>query len=234
MKKLKNNALISLSLAGIFLLAFLLLTILVKTVDVQAIGPNGSKIGLAALNGAVFNAIGENALFYNITEFLGLLPFAVAGAFAILGICQAIKRKSIKKVDLEIYILGAFYVAVIAAYILFEIVEINYRPILVDGALEASYPSTHTMLAVCIMTTAIIELHRLIKNKKALLIAADCLCVAIAAAIVIGRLLSGVHWTTDIIAGLLLSGALVSLYCFAIALAKEKIAKKANKETDND
>lgn len=234
MKKLKNNALISLSLAGIFLLAFLLLTILVKTVDVQAIGPNGSKIGLAALNGAVFNAIGENVLFYNITEFLGLLPFAVAGSFAVLGACQAIKRKSIKKVDLEIYILGAFYIAVIAAYILFEIVEINYRPILVDGALEASYPSTHTMLAVCIMTTAIIELHRLIKNKKALLIAADCLCVAIAAAIVIGRLLSGVHWTTDIIAGLLLSGALVSLYCFAIALAKEKISKKANKETDND
>lgn len=234
MKKLKNNALISLSLAGIFLLAFLLLTILVKTVDVQAIGPNGSKIGLAALNGAVFNAIGENVLFYNITEFLGLLPFAVAGSFAVLGACQAIKRKSIKKVDLEIYILGAFYIAVIAAYILFEIVEINYRPILVDGTLEASYPSTHTMLAVCIMTTAIIELHRLIKNKKALLIAADCLCVAIAAAIVIGRLLSGVHWTTDIIAGLLLSGALVSLYCFAIALAKEKISKKANKETDND
>ena len=234
MKKLKNNALISLSLAGIFLLAFLLLTILVKTVDVQAIGPNGSKIGLAALNGAVFNAIGENVLFYNITEFLGLLPFAVAGSFAVLGACQAIKRKSIKKVDLEIYILGAFYVAVIAAYILFEIVEINYRPILVDGTLEASYPSTHTMLAVCIMTTAIIELHRLIKNKKALLIAADCLCVAIAAAIVIGRLLSGVHWTTDIIAGLLLSGTLISLYCFAIALAKEKISKKANKETDND
>ena len=234
MKKLKNNALISLSLAGIFLLAFLLLTILVKTVDVQAIGPNGSKIGLASLNGAVFNAIGENVLFYNITEFLGLLPFAVAGVFAILGVCQAIKRKGIKKVDLEIYILGAFYVAVIAAYILFEIVEINYRPILVDGTLEASYPSTHTMLAVCIMTTAIIELHRLIKNKKALLIAADCLCVAIAAAIVIGRLLSGVHWTTDIIAGLLLSGALISLYCFAIALAKEKIAKKSNKETDND
>lgn len=234
MKKLKNNALISLSLAGIFLLAFLLLTILVKTVDVQAIGPNGSKIGLAALNGAVFNAIGENVLFYNITEFLGLLPFAVAGSFAVLGACQAIKRKSIKKVDLEIYILGAFYIAVIAAYILFEIVEINYRPILVDGTLEASYPSTHTMLAVCIMTTAIIELHRLIKNKKALLIAADCLCVAIAAAIVIGRLLSGVHWTTDIIAGLLLSGTLISLYCFAIALAKEKISKKANKETDND
>ena len=234
MKNLKKNALISLSLSVIFLLAFLLLTILVKTVDVQAIGPSGSKIGLASLNGAVFNTIGENAVFYKLTQILGLIPFAVAGAFAILGICQAIKRKSIKKVDLEIYILGAFYVAVIAAYILFEIVEINYRPILVDGALEASYPSTHTMLAVCIMTTAVIELHRLIKNKKALLIAADCLCVAIAAAIVIGRLLSGVHWTTDIIAGLLLSGALVSLYCFAIALAKEKIAKKANKENDND
>ena len=121
-----------------------------------------------------------------------------------------------------------------AFYVAFEIITINYRPILIDGVLEASYPSSHTMLATCFMTTAIIELNRLLKGKKTLLIVLDVIFVAIAALIVIGRLLAGVHWLTDIIAGLLLSGALISLYCLAVAVAKEKIAKKAEKENAKD
>lgn len=211
-----------------FFATFLSLTVLVLFVNVQPIGPEGSKIGLASLNGAVFNAIGSNETIYNVTEILGLIPLAVAGGFAILGVCQAIKRKNLLKVDTEIIILGAFYILVLAAYLCFEIIVVNYRPILVDGALEASYPSSHTMLATCFTTTAIIELNRLLKGRKALLIVIDAIAVAIAASIVIGRLLAGVHWLTDIIAGLLLSGALISLYIFATELAKEKTAAKAN------
>ena len=229
---------IYLSAAIVLLGLFFLFTAIVMTVDMQPIGPNESNVGLASINNAFRNTLGTtesyNETWYNISELAGLIPLTIAGCFAILGICQAIKRKSLFKIDSHLFVLACFYVAVLAVYVAFELVEINFRPVLMDGILEASYPSSHTMLSIGICTTAIFELHELIKNKKAILIAADCLCVAIAAAIVIGRLLSGVHWTTDIIAGLLLSGALVSLYCFAIALAKEKIAKKANKETDND
>lgn len=208
-----------------FFALFIVFTILVCLVDVQAIGPESSEVGFATLNNAVFGALGSNETIYTVTELLGLIPLAVAAGFAVLGLCQAIKRKNVLKTDTEIFILGGFYVTVALAYIAFEIIEINYRPILMDGVLEASYPSSHTMLAICIMTTAVIELNRLLKGKKALLIAIDCICVSIAASIVIGRLLAGVHWTTDIIAGLLLSGALISLYCLALDIAK---AKKAN------
>ena len=218
----------------VFFALFIIFTILVSFVNVEAIGPEGSEVGFAALNGAVFNALGSNEIIYSVTELLGFIPLLLAGCFAIFGIRQAIKRKNPLKVDIEIIMLGAFYVAVLAFYVAFEIITINYRPILIDGVLEASYPSSHTMLATCFMTTAIIELNRLLKGKKTLLIVIDVIFVAIAASIVIGRLLAGVHWLTDIIAGLLLSGALISLYCLAVAIAKEKIAKKAEKENAND
>lgn len=217
-----------------FFALFIIFTILVSLVDVQAIGPEGSEVGFATLNGAVFGALGSNEIIYSVTELLGLIPLAIAGCFAIFGIRQAIKRKNPLKIDIEIIMLGAFYVAVLAFYVAFEIITINYRPILMGGVLEASYPSSHTMLATCIMTTAIIELNRLLKGKKTLLIVIDVIFTSIAASIVIGRLLAGVHWLTDIIAGLLLSGALISLYCLAVAVAKEKIAKKAEKENAND
>ena len=217
-----------------FFALFIIFTILVSLVDVQAIGPEGSEVGFAALNGAVFNALGSNEIIYSVTELLGFIPLLLAGCFAIFGLYQAIKRKHVLKVDKEIFVLGGFYVAVALAYVMFEIIEINYRPILMGGVLEASYPSSHTMLATCIMTTAIIELNRLLKGKKTLLIVIDVIFTSIAASIVIGRLLAGVHWLTDIIAGLLLSGALISLYCLAVAVAKEKIAKKAEKENAND
>ena len=234
MAKISKKAIICFVISILFFLLFAAFTAVVMLVDVQTIGPENSSIGLATLNRSVFDKLGENGLWYEATEILGLIPIAFACGFALLGAAQAIKRKSILKVDPEILLLGAFYVLVGIAYLSFEIIEINYRPILIEGELEASYPSSHTILSCCIMITAIYMINKLMPRIKALIFAADAVCVLVTAVIVIGRLLSGVHWTTDIIAGLLLSGALISLYCFAIALAKEKIAKKANKETDND
>ena len=206
-KKSKKMLVLGVSL----LLAFVLWTVLVCIVDVRAIGPRESSVGFATLNGFVHSLTGVNWFLYTVTDWLGLVPIAVAFGFAVLGLSQWITRKSLLKVDRSILALGGFYILVMAVYILFEQVVINYRPTLIDGYLEASYPSSTTMLVMCVMPTAMMQLHVRIKNK----VLGRCVMIAIAAFIafmVIGRLMSGVHWVTDIIGGALVSAGLVITY----------------------
>ena len=193
------------------LAAFVLWTLLIRFVDVRAIGPRESSVGFATLNGYVHNLTGVNMPLYVITDWLGLVPIGVAFGFAVLGLAQCIKRKGLLKVDRSIIALGGFYIIVMAVYILFEIVVINYRPVLIGGYLEASYPSSTTMLVMCVMPTAIMQLRARIKNG----VFRRCVMLAIAvfiAFMVIGRLVSGVHWLSDIIGGALFSAGLVTTY----------------------
>ena len=197
---------------GASLLAmFVLWTVLVRFVDVRAIGPEGSSVGFATLNGFVHELTGVNWLLYTVTDWLGLVPIAVAFGFAILGLVQLIKCKSLWKVDHSILALGGFYIVVMAVYVLFEMVVINYRPTLIDGYLEASYPSSTTMLVMCVMPTAMIQFRTRIKNDKFRRVIILVISMFIAF-MVIGRLVSGVHWITDIIGGALLSTAIVLMY----------------------
>ena len=194
-----------------FLGAFVLWTVLVSYVDVRAIGQNASSVGFATLNGYVHNLTGVNMFLYTITDWLGLVPIGVAFGFAVLGLVQWVGRKSLFKVDRSILALGGFYIIVLAMYLFFEIVVINYRPVLIDGYLEASYPSSTTMLVMCVMPTAMMQLHARIKSD----VFRRCVLISIAAFtafMVIGRLASGVHWLTDIIGGALVSAGLVITY----------------------
>ena len=194
-----------------FLGAFVLWTVLVSYVDVRAIGQNASSVGFATLNGHVHNLTGVNMFLYTITDWLGLVPIGVAFGFAVLGLVQWVGRKSLFKVDRSILALGGFYIIVLATYIFFEIVVINYRPVFIDGYLEASYPSSTTMLVMCVMPTAMMQLHARIKSD----VFRRCVLISIAAFtafMVIGRLASGVHWLTDIIGGALVSAGLVITY----------------------
>ena len=206
-KKNKKRLVLGASLV----VAFVLWTILVCFVDVRAIGPEGSSVGFAALNGFVHELTGVNWFLYTITDWLGIVPIAVALVFAILGLVQLIKRKSLWKVDHRILALGVFYIVVMAAYIFFEIVVINYRPTLIEGYLEASYPSSTTMLVMCVMMTAAMQLNARIKNTVLRRFAVIAI-VVFTAFMVIGRLLSGVHWITDIIGGALFSAGIVTIY----------------------
>ena len=138
MKKIElRNLIITLSLFALFVI----FTILVKFVDVQEIGPNGSSVGFATMNGAFHNLIDSNLVLYNVTDWGGLIPLSICAAFFILGLIQWISRRSILKVDSEIIALGLFYILVFVVYIFFELVVINRRPVLIGGSLEASYPS---------------------------------------------------------------------------------------------
>lgn len=197
----------------ISLAAFLLWTAMVRRVDVQAIGPLGSAVGFASLNCFVHHLTGVHMPLYTVTDWLSLIPLGFVAGFALLGLVQWIRRKHLLKVDRSILILGGYYAVVMAVFLFFEQYVINYRPVLIDGVLEASYPSSTTMLVLTVMPTAILQLNARIK-RPALRKSIAAILAAFTGLMVIGRLLSGVHWFSDIMGGILLSTGLVMLYAF--------------------
>ena len=219
---MKGKSSIGWIVAGALLALFVIFTVVVSLVDVQPIGPLESSVGLATVNGAVFRWLGVNPVWETVTDGLGLIAILSAVCFAVLGLVQWIKRRSPWRVDGELWALGGFYALVMAAYVVFEVVVINQRPILVEGVLEASYPSSHTMLVLCLTLGGMIELHTLLKKKKPLLLTLDVLSAILMATTVVGRLASGVHWLTDIVAGVLLSLALSALYYGVVAFLAER------------
>lgn len=216
----KNQKIIILAVC--LLAAFALWTLLVRVVDVQAIGPRGSSVGFASVNGFVHELTGVNMLLYTVTDLLGLVPLAAVPGFAALGLWQWIRRKSLLKVDRSIIALGVFYLAVAAAFILFELFPINYRPVLIEGVLEASYPSSTTMLVMCVMPTSAMQLRARIANAALGHFATAAMAI-FTALMVIGRLVSGVHWLSDIIGGALLSAGLVLLYGALCGITKKTV-----------
>ena len=206
-------------LAGIGLLgAFVLWTFLIRRVDVQAAGPNGTMIGLAAINVRFHRLTGVHMTLYTVTDWLGLVPIFICLCFGALGFAQLVKRRSLRRVDPDILLLGAFYALVIAAYLIFEMIPVNYRPILIEGRLEASYPSSTTLLVLSVMPTLRFQADR--RSQTPLIRkAAAVFAAAFSAFMVIGRLVSGVHWATDIVASILLSAGLFMIYRAVVRFA---------------
>ena len=202
---------------------FGLLIVLLRCVDVEPVGAAGTSVGLSHMNRFVFELTGVNMVWYNITDWLGLAAIFAAFLFAATGLVQVIKRRSILKVDKEILALGGLYILVIGIYVLFENVIVNYRPIIMPGCSnpEASFPSSHTMLVCVIMGSTIIIIGKYIK-KKSLCTVIRGMCAAVIAVTVVGRLISGVHWFTDILGGLLISTFLLALYSALITWEEEK------------
>ncbi len=229
-KKIQRPAIIT----AVLLAVFLLFTILAKTVDVQPIGPMNTEVGFAAVNGAIFKTLGESKFFYILSTIGGLISLLTAGLFAGIGAYQWYKRHDLMKVDKNILAMGGIFLIVIILYVLFDKVPINYRPVLEDGALEASYPSTHTLLACVIMGCALIECREVVTRKQALQYI-EWFCYAVIGITVLSRLLAGVHWFTDIIGGLILSAALLFLYYTAVVYFRpaKKKKKKKTAETAN-
>ena len=199
---------------------FILWTIAIKFIDVSSIGPNASSVGFASFNSVFHNFTGVHMTLYTITDWLSIVPICFVIAFGILGFIQLINRKNILKVDYDILVLGGFYVTVMAMYVLFEMIVVNYRPVLIEGVLEASYPSSTTMLVMCIMPTTIMQLNRRIKSIRLKGMVSFILSL-FTIFMVVGRLISGVHWLSDIIGGALLSIGLVMMYKAFVGLKTE-------------
>lgn len=207
---------------GIILLAvFAVWTVLIQSVDVQPIGTNGTEVGFATWNGWFHKLTGVHMAIYTITDWLGLVPIFVCMIFAGVGLVQFVKRRSICKVDYDIIVLGIYYAIVIFGYLAFEMIPINYRPILIEGILEASYPSSTTLLVLTVMPTLIFQGKRRLEKQAAKTI----LCIfsySFSIFMVLGRLVSGVHWLTDIVGAILLSRGLFYLYKGVVLLRDKK------------
>lgn len=201
----------------IFVILFVLWTVLIQIVDVQPIGQCGTNVGFAELNGRFHEMTGIHMMMYIITDWLGLVPIFVCMIFAGVGFVQLIKKKSLFKVDIDIIILGFYYIIVIFCYLIFEMIPINYRPILIEERLEVSYPSSTVLLVMSVMPTLVFQTKQRLKND--MLIKMICVfSVLFSVFMVVGRMISGVHWFTDIIGSVLFSMGLFFTYDAAITM----------------
>ncbi len=217
MKRGKRKLLLGMTL----LVAFVIWTALILTVDVQPWGQNGTNIGFAILNCWFHQLTGVHMGIYVITDWLGLVPIFVCMLFGCIGFVQLLRRRSLFKVDYDILILGIYYIVVILGYLVFEMIPINYRPILIEGVMEVSYPSSTTLLVLSVMPTVIEQTGRRVQNavvQRAIRI----VVILFSSFMVIGRLISGVHWATDIVGGVLLSAGLFFIYEAIVLMGKDK------------
>ena len=148
---------------------------------------------------------------YVVTDWLGLVPVFVCMFFGGVGFIQLVKRRSLLKVDLDIIFLGVYYILVIFGYLIFEMIPINYRPVLIEGFMEASYPSSTTLLVLSVMPTLVFQANKRLKSVMAKRIIV-ILAILFSVFMVIGRLICGVHWFTDIVGSVILSAGLFCIY----------------------
>ena len=203
----------------VMLSAFVVWTIMIQTIDVKKVGVNGTEVGFATLNMWFHKLTGVHMPLYTISDWLGIVPILICMIFGVLGLVQLIKRRSLLKVDRDIICLGIYYILVIAGYLLFEMIPINYRPVLIDGRQEASYPSSTTLLVLSVMPTLKFQADRRIEALS-IKNAISVFVIVFSLFMVICRIISGVHWLTDIVGSVLLSFGLFMIYIYFVTSAK--------------
>ena len=208
---MKKQGYIYLIVACVLLAAFVALTICLLFVDVRAAGESGAEVGFATINQKVWQAIGQSAAALTVSEVCGLCMIAAVGAFGVTGLVQVIRRKGFLRADKELYVMAGGLVLLAAAYVFFEIFVVNCRPVLDEGELAASYPSSHAMLATAVAGMGMAYLHS--RQRKGVLINVLIgLLNGVSVATVACRLLGGVHWLSDIVGGVLLGMVIVYAY----------------------
>ena len=211
--------------AGLFYVLFLALIVLLCLVDRAPVGPEDTMMGLAKLNVMMYKAVGVGGSggsgvrmgLYKLTEVLGYFSILVLCVFALLGLVQLIRRRSLKKMDRQILAMGGLFVLTLILYVFFNKVVVNYRPTVLPGESgpEPSFPSSHTMLVMVILGSVCMVLGRYVRTPW-LCALLRVVCAALILGMIAGRLLCGCHWFTDILGGVLLSCALLALYAAVI------------------
>ena len=206
------------------LIVFVLFTILVKvagvgTARVKVVAADGTvapgqeeiSVGLSGLNIAASDALGYSGTWYKLSKYLGYVCIAAGGALCLWAVWQAVSRRGIRHIDRDLSCFCLLIIAMMFFYLLFEVLKLNWRPVILDEGLEASYPSTHTLLAICAAGGAAILLSRLKIRRTLRVLGIAALCF-VAFLTVLCRLLSGVHWVTDVLGGVILGAALLQMY----------------------
>lgn len=219
--KLKTNGKKCLIAGGCLLLVFTLWTLLIQCIDVRVAGPKETSVGFACLNLWIHRLTGVHMGLYTLTDWLGLVPVFVCMFFCMLGFLQLIKRRSLFMVDADLIMLGGYYIIVIIGYLVFEMIPVNFRPVLINGLLEASYPSSTTLLVLCVMPTLAFQAERRLKKQFSRGLV-RLFVIFFSVFMVIGRLVAGVHWLTDIVGAVFLSAGLYLLYRGAVEISDGK------------
>ena len=206
-----------LGIGSVLIVGFVIWTLLIQKVDVQPFGVNGTNIGFSKINCWFHQLTGVHLEIYTITDWLGLVPIFICMIFGGIGCIQLVKRRSLFKVDYDIILLGIYYVLIVFGYLIFEMIPINYRPIFIEGFMESSYPSSTTLLVLGVMPTLIEQINRRSKNEMVKKII-KALVICFSAFMVVGRLVSGVNWLTDIVGSIMLSGGMFCIYKAVVML----------------
>lgn len=152
------------------------------------------------------------------TDIILIANIASLAVFAIFGLCQWIKRKSIKKVDKELIFMLVPLILMAIVYFVFDKFLIwNTRP---DGSGEPSFPSTHVMVVATIFLLIALVLPRYIKSKAACALL-DLMMLIFIVLTCVGRVLANKHWTSDVIGALIFSVIFALIY-YLIAIWRRK------------
>lgn len=195
--------------------------------DVQPVGIYGSDLGFASLNTSFASLIGHNFTFAQISDYLGYAALLIVAIYALIGLFYLVKHKSFAKVPTSIYVLGAYYIIIGLIYVIFTFVAFNRRPVNYGDVFEPSFPSSHTILGLCVPLANIFMLKfsflkDIFRGKKPLRLAIIIASIVLSSALVVLRTLSGIHWLTDIFGAILYSATLLSALRLALIAIKSK------------
>ena len=152
-----------------------------------------------------------------ITDIILVASIAVLGVFAVLGLYQWIKRKSLKKVDKPLLVMLVPLAFMAATYIIFDkFLILNTRP---NGSGEPSFPSTHTMVVATIFLLTAIILPNYIKSKTTRVIM-DIVMLLFIALVSVGRVLANMHWVSDVVGGLIFAAIFAAIYYLILRRTK--------------
>lgn len=182
-----------------------------KNINVDKVGPNKVEVGYSSINEKVFNKLGKNDKYDKISDYLLYEAMATVGIFGVIGLYQLIRRKSLLKIDGDIWMLAWYYVLVVAVYVGFDKLSINLRPILTEKGAEPSFPSSHTLITFCFLGVTMIQASDRVR-KKALRWFINIVCIGSMLAMPILRLLAGMHWFSDVVGGIIIGHVFVLAY----------------------
>lgn len=210
---------------SLILVAFIIWTILVKTVDVRYINGIGF-LGFYQLNTDINFKIQlmDTKLFHVLSNILLYASMLTVLPFAILGVVELIKRKSLAKVDRILYILLGSYAAIVIFYFVFELVKINFSPLSTPEDLKPSYPSSHIFIFISLVGAGLIGFNHY-KQNKTLFIASFIEFGLLIVLMAILRMFSGHHYFTDVIGGILL-GLFISSASYSVSAYLGELKKE--------
>ena len=194
---------------------FVIFTILVKTVDVVYYY-NNTYVGFYTLNskfGAFVTDFGKYEAMSKISDIILYSSFAYIAILFVFAIIEAVKLKSLFKINKNYFLVLGGYIAVVFVYLIFEIVKVNYSPGSVAGELKASYPSSHVFLGCMFYLLNSYTALKLLKPEKEWI--GDLVyggTTVICLLLVFTRAMSTKHWLTDIIASIILVSAIYTLF----------------------